>query len=120
MQQGTSQVSAISPCPQQANHGGQRGTLTKGPQSKYGANVFQEKRNSSDAGSEAYSERLCEGIIFVMGHKGCAALHVEAARNPHGGNWGNETGKHWTYLEDKCGLRRWEDWGDVRVMWWES
>lgn len=31
----------------------------------------------------------------------------------------NKMGKHWMYAENKFGSRRWEDQGDIRVMWWE-
>lgn len=81
---------------------------------------FQAERNPSDVGSEACPEKLCEGIIAVMGREGCAAWHVEAEGNLPRGNAMNKMGKHWTYLENKFGLRRWQDWGDFRVVWSES
>lgn len=55
----------------------------------------------------------------MMGHEGYAALYMESEGNRQRGNCMNKMGKHWMYVENKFGSRRWEDQGDIRVMWWE-
>lgn len=41
---------------------------------------------------------------------------MEAEGSLHRRNRMHKMGRHWTYMGNKFGLRRREDWGDVRLM----